>query len=293
MKNLEEIRLEGGEIARELRESLDSDIPIKKELTETRFASVYEAEMDKSRLDLVNVLYVALTRPKDRLYIISRTSKKPSANGSVTDYLLNYCTDNPNNKVADNHYRFGEFAKNVVKDAAAQNDIRLEQVVYNSWRDKIKISYQAPLVWETESPEAIGEHGTIIHNILSRVNTVDDVESALDIAIRKGLITETERPSIKTEVENLFKIEGVANLFTDFDELKNERSILLTNGETYQPDRVVVKNNITYLVDYKTGEQSPAHEKQLTNYKSLLTEMGYQNIQPYLLYIKSGELVAV
>ena len=35
LKNLEEIRLEGGEIARELRESLDSDGPVKKELTES------------------------------------------------------------------------------------------------------------------------------------------------------------------------------------------------------------------------------------------------------------------
>ena len=34
LKNLEEIRLEGGEIARELRESLDSDGPVKEELTE-------------------------------------------------------------------------------------------------------------------------------------------------------------------------------------------------------------------------------------------------------------------
>ena len=34
LKNLEEIRLEGGEIARELRESIDSDGPVKKELTE-------------------------------------------------------------------------------------------------------------------------------------------------------------------------------------------------------------------------------------------------------------------
>jgi len=33
-------------------------------------------------------------------------------------------------------------------------------VAYNNWREKIKISYQAPLEWETENPEAIGEHGT-------------------------------------------------------------------------------------------------------------------------------------
>ncbi len=48
-----------------------------------------------------------------------------------------------------------------------------------------------------------------------------------------------------------------------------------------------------YLIDYKTGEQSPAHEKQINNYKSLLVQMGYKNIQTYLLYIKSGELVGV
>jgi len=268
-------------------------IPIKKELTETRFSSVYEEEMHKSRLDLVNVLYVALTRPKDRLYIISQTNKKPAANGSVTDYLMDYCEVNPDNKVEDLHYQFGLFAKNENKNDKPSNDVRFEQVAYNNWRDKIKISYQAPLVWETENPETIGEHGTIIHNILSRINIINDVNAALEVAIRKGLITEMEKPVLKKELENLFKIEGVADLFTDFDELKNERSILLSSGETYQPDRVVVKNNTTYLIDYKTGEQSPAHEKQINNYKSLLTQMGYKNITTYLLYIKSGKLVEV
>lgn len=268
-------------------------IPIKKELMETRFSSVYEEEMHKSRLDLVNVLYVALTRPKYRLYVISQTNKKPSTNGSVTDYLMGYCDAHPDNKVADLHYQFGLFAKHEASDSKETNDVSFEQVAYNNWRDKIKISYQAPLVWETENPETIGEHGTLVHNILSRINTINDVDAALAVAIRKGLITETEQPAIKKEIESLFKIEGVADLFTDFDELKNERSILLPNGETYQPDRVVVKNGKTYLIDYKTGEQSPSHEKQLANYKSLLAQMGYQNIVPYVLYIKSGELVEV
>jgi len=36
--------------------------------------------------------------------------------------------------------------------------------------------------------------------------------------------------------------------------LQNERFILLTNGETYQSDSVVVKNNITYLLYIKSGE---------------------------------------
>ena len=273
-------------------EGLDSAImPIRKELTETRFKRVYEDEMDKSRLDLINVLYVALTRPKDRLYIISQQSKKPSINGSVTDYLLDYCAAHEDGKVAEHHYHYGSFAKNTVQQAAPNNDIQFKNVAYNSWRSKIQISYQAPQVWETENPEAIGERGTLIHNILSQVSVMDDVDNALEVAVRKGLITETEQPEIKAKLNAIFKIDGVVELFTDFDELKNERSVLLPTGEAYQPDRVVVKNNTTYIIDYKTGEQSPAHEKQINNYKSLLRQMGYQNIQTYLLYIKSGELV--
>ncbi|MGB0881998.1 MAG: UvrD-helicase domain-containing protein, partial [Vicingaceae bacterium] len=268
-------------------------VPINKNLIKTTFASVYEEEMDKSRLDLLNVLYVALTRPKYRLYVISQTTKKPSTNGSVTDYLLDYCTANKNAKVGDNHYQFGAFGKNEDVSEKVGEDIRFDKVAYNNWREKIKISYQAPLVWETENPETIGEHGTVIHNILSRVATIADVDKAVAIAIRKGLITKSDKTAIKTELEGLFKIEGVAGLFTDFDELKNERSILLPSGETYQPDRVVVKAGTTYLIDYKTGEQSASHEKQVAEYKSFLTQMGYANIVSYLLYIKNGELKSV
>ena len=268
-------------------------IPIKKELLSTKFASVYEAELDKSRLDLVNVLYVALTRPKDRLYVISQTTKKPSTNGSVTDYLMSYCGANADNKVGDNHYQFGGFANNEVAPSTTQQDVRLEEVAYNNWREKIKISYQAPLAWETENPETIGEHGTIIHNILSRVETINDVDAAIEIAIRKGLITEAARPAIQNEIKGIFKIEGVADLFSDFDELKNERLLKNKDGEIKEPDRVVVKNGKTYLIDYKTGEREAKHEKQITEYRNLLTQLGYKNIKPLLLYIKSGELVEV
>ena len=275
-------------------DGLESAImPIRKELTETRFSAVYDDEMDKSRLDLVNVLYVALTRPKDRLYIISKQVKKPSTNGSVSDYLLDYCAANEVGKVGEHHYRYGLFTQNITQNQELNSDIKFKNVAYNNWRTKIQVSYQAPKVWDVENPETIGEHGTLIHNILKQINEIKDLENALDSAVHKGLIAEVEKPAIKKEIEAVFKIDGVAHLFSDFDELKNERSILRPNGQSYQPDRVVVKNNITYLIDYKTGEQNPAHEKQVTEYRNLLTQMGYQNIESYLLYIKSGELVEV
>lgn len=275
-------------------EGLSSAImPIRKELTETRFSGVYEGEMDKSRLDLVNVLYVALTRPKDRLYIISRTSKKPSINGSVTDYLYSFCESKPDSKVEDNQYKFGLFAKNTTQDKKISNDIQFKEVSYNSWRDKIQISYQAPEVWDIDNPETIGEHGTLIHNILSQIKTKADIERTLASAVRKGLVTEAELPSIKIEIENIFKIEGVGDLFLEEDEVINETSILLRSGESLIPDRVVLKRDKVIIVDYKTGKEEKKHFKQLEEYKILLSEMGYKNIESYLLYTKEAKLMKV
>ncbi|PCJ27381.1 MAG: hypothetical protein COA97_03685 [Flavobacteriales bacterium] len=268
-------------------------IPISESLTKTRFVSVYEDEMDKSRLDLVNVLYVALTRPKDRLYIISRMRKKPSKHGSTADYLYDFCESKPDRKVADNHFRFGLFTDNTNKEIKENNDILFESVNYNNWRGKIQISYQAPKVWDVENPEAIGGYGTLIHNILSQIKTEKDIESALISAVRKGLITEAELPIIKTEIQNIFKIEGVAELFLEEDKIINEASILSKNGESLIPDRVVIKNNSVIIVDYKTGKEEKKHFKQLEEYKIVLSEMGYTNIESYLLYTSEGKLVRV
>ena len=98
---------------------------------------------------------------------------------------------------------------------------------------------------------------------------------------------------IKTAINNLFSEPAIKDLFVDYEELKNERSILSNTGEMYQPDRVVVKNGITHIVDYKTGERETKHQQQINNYRNLLSDMGYKNIKAQLIYVKEGVLEEV
>ncbi|MDF1673573.1 MAG: UvrD-helicase domain-containing protein [Vicingaceae bacterium] len=268
-------------------------MPIKEQLSNTIFSGVFEEEMNKAKLDLVNLVYVAFTRPKDRLYIITKKGKSKSKNGSVGDYLNNYCSSNPDNKIGDFHYKFGLFNKNVSEVKNDSDSLTITNVVYNNWRDKIKISYQAPLVWDVENPETIGEHGTLIHNILAKINVPTDLDGVLASYQLKGLLGIEEVPEIKQKIEDLFTNSTIKGWFENFDELKNERSILLQNGESYQPDRVLVKNDQTIVIDYKTGEQEEKHKEQITNYRNLLSQMGYQNISAQLLYVNDGSLVEV
>ncbi|MCO6501217.1 MAG: UvrD-helicase domain-containing protein [Vicingus serpentipes] len=275
-------------------------LPINTEIQATRFQAVYEQEMEKSRLDLINILYVALTRPKDRLYILSQVKfnkagvRSTSKHGSVADYLYDYCESNPSNQTDEYCYRFGAFQQQVPELAqSALNSEVFDSVTYNSWRDKIHISYQAPEVWDVESPATSGEHGTLIHKILAEIVHQEEVDKVLLKLLNKGVIPSEQYTSIKNEIQRILKMEEIGALFTDFDELKNERGILLPSGETYQPDRVVVKDGVTYIIDYKTGDQKKSHFEQLENYKILLAQMGYQHIKGYLLYTKESNLVVV
>jgi ATP-dependent exoDNAse (exonuclease V) beta subunit len=275
-------------------------LPINKEIKSTRFAPVYEAEMDKSRLDLINILYVALTRPKERLFILSQIKmgkngkRVTSSNGSVTDYLFNFCEDNALNQKEEYLYHFGGFSKKEKRqgDTIIKNEL-FTSVVYNNWREKIEISCQAPEVWDVETPTTSNEYGNLFHKILAEINYQRDVDKVLNSLLNKGVIAHEEYKNIKNDIDNIFEIEEVKVLFNDFEELKNEREILLQSGEWYKPDRVVVRNNQTYIIDYKTGEQKKSHVIQLENYKILLAEMGYQNITSYLLYTKEPKLVKV
>jgi len=275
-----------------------SIINLNKSLLDTILKDDYENEKAKSILDTINLLYVVLTRPKDRMYVLSEVDK-PNKEGNYKNYFFEYCLTQPESKINDNQYTFGLFSSKVVNSQQStvnsqqtSNEV-IQEVVYNPWRNKIDISYQAPKFWDVENPETSADYGNLIHQLLSEIKQLSDLESTIDRFINRGLFDENNKPNILAELHELIKLPKVESFFTAFDDLKTETTILLPSGESYQPDRVVIKNNTTIIVDYKTGKKEKKHYQQLENYKILLAEMGYTNIESYLLYIKDKELVLV
>jgi ATP-dependent exoDNAse (exonuclease V) beta subunit len=279
---------------------------LNKSLLETVLKDEYESETDKSKLDVINLLYVALTRPKDRLYLLNQldvdktTDKIPSVLAREgNNYFLDYCLTQPDAKINDSEYQFGLFSskavnsqQSTVNNQQTKNEV-IKEIVYNPWRSKINISYQAPKFWDVENPENYTDYGNLIHQLLSEIKHIGDLETTLDKFINKGLFDQNNKTEILNELQELLKITKVASFFTDFDELKTETAILLPTGESYQPDRVIIRNNTAIIIDYKTGQKEKKHYEQLENYKIILSQMGYTHIKSYLLYIKSRELIEV
>jgi hypothetical protein len=74
--------------------------------------------------------------------------------------------------------------------------------------------------------------------------------------------------------------------------VKNEPEILCTEG-TFRPDRVITNGDTVTLVEFKTGKENKIHKEQIKKYSEILKNAGYNNIESYILYLDSKNVVKV
>ena len=74
--------------------------------------------------------------------------------------------------------------------------------------------------------------------------------------------------------------------FTATWEVKTEKEILMKNGKTYIPDRLLFSKNKdeAIVIDFKTGERSDKDKDQISEYANALTQMGNTVVKKFLIY---------
>ncbi|MFZ4398434.1 MAG: UvrD-helicase domain-containing protein [Bacteroidales bacterium] len=267
---------------------------LNKQLEDTRYAESYKEENEKSKLDLINLLYVALTRPSDRLYIISNLPSGKAETLSLAVLFKSYLQHIQLWKEGQTSYPFGEANKIHDKKAEKSNNMLYMKDFYSfDWKKRIVVSKLAPDSWNTEDPDSSRRFGNFIHLVLSKIKTQYEIEKETEDLFNKGLIRLNEKYALNKLITKLWQHDEIASLFENAFESKNEAEILLSNGKTIRPDRLVFKEDETYIIDYKTGKPEENHRKQLDQYHTALTEMGYQKIKKYLIYINEKTEVVV
>ncbi len=267
-----------------------------KALGETKFAHVRQEEIEKSFLDLLNVLYVAMTRPSERMYVILHD--KTNAQGEwkyannfldVADLFHQFLQSNDLWQNEQGVYNFGYEGRRIKKQkeeakktASKFYTIKLDK---GSWRSKANLNFASSKNWDTNSTETMKDRGILIHNIMAGIKTEADVESAISRAIIEGLIEENEKESLKADISKIISSPEISPFFDKHKKIINEKEIILANGQLLRPDRIVVDTGETAVIDYKTGKQDNKHKDQVENYANALSEMGYKNLNKYLIYL--------
>ncbi|WP_420845236.1 3'-5' exonuclease [Maribacter litopenaei] len=255
--------------------------------------ALFEMEQQKLQLDAFNLLYVALTRAIHSLYIISYYDIKKD--GTLkTDYysglFLKYLKDIGAWRDGVLEYKFGKERKYFTPEGKEEKRFTVPYLYSYKDRETFKIHTKAGMLWDTNREIAL-EQGNVYHHILENISTVHDLEPVLDKALKKGLVTESSYGKVRETLFNLIQHPKLEEYFQEDNIVYNERELLLSDGSSLIPDRVVLKEDAVIIIDYKTGKKSPKYKEQLESYANAYEEMGFKVENKIIAYINKHIIV--
>jgi ATP-dependent exoDNAse (exonuclease V) beta subunit len=248
---------------------------------------IYKQKMQEDLLDNINILYVALTRAKEQLHIITSlvsTNNKGAYPNNMATFFVKYLQDKGFEETKLN-YEFGQ-AKKLSNNEEKQNETQNIAFASDTLNPKnIKIAQRESLMWNTKQQKAI-EYGNIIHEILANVKTKNDIELAIIKAIENGLIIASQRQEVFQTIAEIVNHHELTDFFSETNKVLNEQTIIQKVGNLVKPDRMVLNaSNEIYLLDYKTGLHLPKHKQQLENYQKVIESMGFKVVKKTLIYM--------
>ena len=263
-------------------------------LEETKYASLYSDEEEKSLLDLINLLYVVMTRPAERLYIFAaQPPKKHTPVQSIPKLFKDYLIAKDLWQEEKNVFTFG--VKTEKGFITKENLLKYELAgfISNPWRNRMLLSLRAPEYWDIEEPVGKQHWGNLIHLILSMIKIPEDAEHVIEKLFLDGIIDESEKIEIGEKIKKFLLNPEVGKYFKKGLTIKTEPEILLPSGKTYRPDRLIFDGESATVIDFKTGKPEPGHKEQVMNYKKIIRQMNYLNIVGVLLYLNEEKPVVI
>ena len=255
---------------------------------------VYDQKSQEELLDNINVLYVALTRAEEQLYIISQNLKPKKVGeypSNMASFFIKYLVSEHVFEEDKLEYEFGNSIKlsTEKKHVDTTKTIPLVSEILNL--RNIKIAQRESLMWGTHQQEAI-EYGNVVHEILSFVKIKADVDLAITKAVESGLINFNQKDLVYKTIQEIVNHTELSGCFIEGNEVLNEQTIIQKQGKTIKPDRMVLTpDKEVYLLDYKTGFHNPKYQVQLETYQNAIELMGFKVVKKSLIYI--GEQINV
>jgi len=227
------------------------------------------------QLDNFNLLYVALTRAEEQLYILCDTKvTKSNSFQNYSDYFKAYIDKAGGEYV----YEIGNPERISIPKKEEQSFLLQSFVSVDKKENQIYV------VQNQESDDQDARmFGTLIHKAFEKITSYQDIDSAWNYIDQLGLSTK-----ISSRAKGLLKNVIEHPLLTDYYkkglEVYNEYSFVTYNGDVKIMDRLVFDNKDVVVIDYKTGVFQKSHQLQIENYVNILSNIGYVVKAKILVY---------
>ncbi len=259
-------------------------LPLNKSLESIDLKHIVDEEADKNKLDFMNLVYVAFTRPVQALFAVGKDDKKDN----FGSYLKQYLEKKMLWQEGKTSYSFGDLAyRGKRKKEDAEDDLSLKKMISTSWEELIRIAPSDEMYWELLDSKPARTYGKLVHAMLAKVQFAEDVDGVVEGYQLRGLVDVTEGKNIKSLLWEVVRHPALKAYFSNNVLVKNETELLDAEGRLFRPDRVVVIGDELCVIDYKTGAKSESHKKQINAYADAFGKLGYSRVSSKLVYLNN------
>ena len=287
-------------------------------LAKTIYSGYYFEEMIKAQMDALNLLYVAFTRAEECLFTFGPAPKEKAGKSfdikCISSLMYSifseaYTSSPVLSKALGGHeyiklngcwkpelmtFEIGQMPHEN-KRQEIEETLKLQKYHAHAWRNRLTVKKRASEIF-TEDAETLQtriNHGLLIHELMAKITTKAQLPHALEELRFSGALSSEAFGEIRHKIEILMDHPQVANWFGGEWEVKTEVPVLPRSGEMKRLDRVMLKKNEAVIVDFKSKSKSSSDHLQVKEYATLLSGMGYDKVQGYLLYIENTEVIRV
>ncbi|WP_428664669.1 UvrD-helicase domain-containing protein [Runella sp.] len=256
--------------------------------------SQYREERERVFVENLNLMYVAFTRPTQKLYILAKEENfaKIKSPRKVSYWLHQYVESIQETEMANRDIpkKLTPIAPHSSSDTPT---FYIPHIISTDRSRELRLRRLANRIFDVETFEPKRDHGNKVYYALSMVRTPDDVPSALIRMQTEGLIEKIEANDIRESLEKILQHPDLQGLFEVESNVDNECEILTPDGNVHHPDRVIHFADRVVIVNYKTGIPLDDHVRQIKRYAKLFYEMGFTTVEALLVYIERNEVIKV
>ena len=267
------------------------------EMADSDYQKAHDAEHLNLRVDNLNMLYVALTRAEDNLYISTSYPVTSKGNMGTCNHVGRYIMD----FLGADAYESGA---PVVKAARAKEQGMNELLTAEIWADSSQVRFvqsQEGALYTDYGEEAYRrvarmDEGVLCHEIFAHLRKADELEQVLDEFESRGEIDGPERrETLRQLIASAWEgNEQMMDWFTAPWTLELEHDVFIDH-QKMRPDRVMInpQTNEAIVLDYKFGQwkgrPDEAYEDQVRAYMTALRELDYAPVRGFLWYARKKQ----
>lgn len=285
-----------------------------KELPGSIYEADYWEEHLQNEVDNINLLYVALTRAKDNLYITSCAEQDEKRRGKLVSDIMKPVQESLKDAVLEDdcltfgevvipEHRVKEQSENVFMQPSDSLTVIPQTTTTQPEFRESNTSKVFTLTDEQEDEQQRAQFiqlGNVLHHLFSTIRTTDDLDSAILQLEMDGLLfgQDITPEALRQRIERSMQNPQVASWFSKRWRLYNECTILAYDKATgsyseHRPDRVMTDGNETIVVDFKLYSLKDEYFDQVRRYMTYLRRMGYPNVRGYLWQVFSNKITEV